>query len=516
MALISSINRFWDSHPALFYGLSFLLGFYFRFDWINSLLPIILLWLSSFLCMHIYYNRLILGLLLLTSTYFYGINTIQFALLPEEGITGTAHIAIQSLSFQKTFFGKKWTYQCRLRQFNAINESLPSSIYGVSCTISLPQKGKFNRPPANQSYVLQGKLIQTGRYQYILKVGKNTNWLPVEGSWSTAEWRYQAKQFITGWIGQKFSHARAATFLAGLVTGEFDDHLMQYEFSRFGLQHIMAISGFHFSILAAILGSLLRLWLPRKIASIVILTALTGYFLFLGCNSSIIRAWTMISIAMLGYCLDVRGQALNSLGVALFVVLLIDPLLSLTAGFQFSFLATAAILIGYFSMEILLCEILPKHPLSQMVEMNRWNQLGYCLLVWFRQGVALTIAINGLTWPLILYHFHQFPLMSLLYNLFFPFLVSLSMFLLLIGLVAEFLSSRLGQFIHHLNDFYTHWSLNLIYNIPQSVDAYYKVESVPKEVLVVYICGLLIGGIIAKSKIKKSVDQGTYPHSLMT
>jgi len=98
--------------------------------------------------------------------------------------------------------------------------------------------------------------------------------------------------------------ARSASFLKGISTGDFEDHMMVMELGRFGLQHIMAISGFHFSLVALIISTLFAGFLPRKMASSTVIFLLSCYFLFLGCSPSILRAWVMIFVVLLGTICD--------------------------------------------------------------------------------------------------------------------------------------------------------------------------------------------------------------------
>ena len=79
-----------------------------------------------------------------------------------------------------------------------------------------------------------------------------------------------------------------------------EDRLMQFEFGRFGLQHIMAISGFHFAILAGFFSFGLHLMLNRRVANAFLIALLSTYFVFLGAGPSILRAWMTILITLGG------------------------------------------------------------------------------------------------------------------------------------------------------------------------------------------------------------------------
>ncbi|MBA3723109.1 MAG: ComEC/Rec2 family competence protein [Parachlamydiaceae bacterium] len=511
MKLSANIINFWRYHPALLYGVAFLLGFYcaFQQSWMLYI-PIFLLLFPFFLSIKNELQNsksLLLCIVSLLSAFSYGKMHYKFPDIPSDGLQGIAYVDIESLSEQSSYFSKNWIYKCKLREFIPTDSKI-SIAHNINCSIRLPNKSQLNRPLANQSYLIDGLLIKNEGGHYSFKPQKDRDWNSVKGSWSLAEWRFHLKQKIANFIKSSFSNHNSATFLGGLATGEFDDRMMQLEFARFSLQHIMAISGFHFAIIASILSFIFRLLVPRKIAAIMIVILLNTYFLFLGLSPSILRAWMMISIAMIGYCLNKQASALNSLGIALIGVLMVDPLMIETIGFQFSFLITGAILLYFTPIDYFLSKILLKRSLSNVVDMDTWNQHAYCILCFFRQGLALTLAVNIAAIPVMLYYFNQFPLMSLFYNFFFPFFVSFSMLLLLIGIFVSSLIPLFGQFIHEINNIYTQWILNLVYNLPRMSDYHYEIEGMPKDVVIIYLSFFFLTGILLKQLVaEKTLDR---------
>ena len=371
--------------------------------------------------------------------------------------------------------------------------------------MTFPKKESHEKPPqANKDYWISGTLKQKENGSYLLKVSSKTQWNPVPGTSTRAEKRFLWKKRVSEWIESQYSHPVSAAFLAGLITGEFDDYWMLHQFSRFGLQHLLAISGFHFAIIATFLSLILRFLFHGSMRTIILLLSLGGYCFFLGPQPSILRAWIMCSLTLIGGLLEKQTTALNSLGLTLLLILAYDPLLSLQVGFQFSFLITAAILL-YYPIAIDFCHsLLPKRTLSEVLEMNPLNQYGYCILAFFRQGLALTLAVNLFAFPLTLYYFQQFSWMSLFYNLFFPFLASASLCLLLIGGLFSIIPF-VGSTIHALNDHYTFFLLQLTYQIPPEIDYYLRTASFHSFWVVLYVCLLLMWGIVWREKVEASL-----------
>lgn len=458
------LSEFWRRYPGLLYGLVCLLGCF------AALKPSpILIFPAAFLVYQSSLIRACLAATLLVCVMLSVPIRYQFPELPEEGVTGTAYFQIDSLSNVRHHFGRKWIYRGKIVAFAADG----MTAFNLPCRLVVPDQPELLRPPANGAYLIQGRLQKMERGGFLFKMAKESPWSPLAGSLSLAEMRYKAKAALSGYISRHVRDERSAVFLTGIVTGEFDDRLMQHEFGRFGLQHIMAISGFHFSIIASILSIILRLMMGYRPAMLCLVGALSAYFLFLGLSPSIMRAWITIMIALAGVLWERKGSGLNALGLAMMAVLLYDPLLCEHIGFQYSFAATAAILLLYRPCEEFLQRVFPKRSLSQALKMDRYNQHGYLMVSLLRQAMALGMAVNFVTIPMMLTHFQQFPVMSLVYNLFFPSMVSLSMLLLILGLLFGWLPLISG-WIHSLNGVYTCFVLDYTYNMPLAVDATVK------------------------------------------
>jgi len=495
--------RFWCKYPALLYGVAVILGLYSFFCGpLPLLIPIMGLWLPFLIS--IYFGRIFLWKpLLLSFTLFcacWSYAALYYVIPnpPKEGIKGLAYVSIESIHTRRSFFGSKWVYRCQLNHFYPESHPLQSIAGNIKCIVAFPDR-MINRPPAHHDYLIPATLIKTDQNLFILKISTLSPWKAVQGSWSIAEGRYQWKKQVQDKINGYFSDPLSAIFLGGLATGDFDDQWLHGEFARFGLQHIMAISGFHFAIVMGILSLLSRFFLSRKRCAWLLLFLMGGYAFFLGANPSIMRAWIMCTLVIVGFLIEKNARSLNSLGIALIAVALYDPLLCRTMGFQFSFLTTAAILLIYAPLNHYLGHVFIQRPLGEVVEMNACNQHGYCILAFFKQGLALMCAVNLFAFPLTLYYFHQFPWISLFYNLFFPFLISVSMGLLIFGFMTAWIP-LLGTTIHSLNNLYTQRALKLTYGLPKALDHYATIENFPAELLVVYLTFMLIAGIVCSEK----------------
>jgi len=490
---VGALGNFWCRHPALLIAMALLLGLLMAFS--GCCLPLIpgaLILLS--LLVEGRRKACLSAVVIAVLAFFIGRTHYHFPEVGAKGIRGRASITVTTLREGEHYGSHYWLYHGRIKSFvpeGWVSRSIASN---VPYTLRI-LKGR-QRFLGDKDYVIDATLKRTRRGGYFLAVDRKSTWESVSGTWSLAEMRYCFKKRFADAVSQAFSNQRVAGFLIGLSTGDFVDKLVSLEFGRFGLQHIMAISGFHFAIIAAIFSFGLRFILRRNSAAVVLGVLLSGYFFFLGCGSSIMRAYMMALIVLLGQVIERRPSAINSLGVAMIVVLACDPLGCRTIAFQFSFSVTAAILMLYPGVSLALEKLLQKHHLNQMIHMSLINQHLYTVLVSLRQVLALTLAVHLVAVPLVLYHFHKFAWMGLLYNLFFPFLVSISMVLLIVGLLAQVAVPAIGSVIHYFNEWYTDFLLGVVFNMPVSLDFSWRVHAVPIGGLVLYLCFVFSLGII--------------------
>jgi competence protein ComEC len=121
-----------------------------------------------------------------------------------------------------------------------------------------------------------------------------------------------------------------------------------------GTSHLLAISGLHVGLVASLVFFLVeqlwrrlgggRWWASPRAGAVAAMLAALWYALLSGFQVPAQRAVVMIWLWMLALVLTGRAQPWRVLGLALWVILLLDPLSVLAAGFWLSFSAVALIL----------------------------------------------------------------------------------------------------------------------------------------------------------------------------
>lgn len=175
-----------------------------------------------------------------------------------------------------------------------------------------------------------------------------------------------------------------------------DDTLWQ-AYSITGIVHIIAISGMHITILFAILLFLLS-WFRYKqydwLKYLIALPLVWAYIMLTGFPPSAVRAAVAFTLVAIGMCIGKEGNALNTWAATGFLLLCYNPYWLWDVGVQLSFLAVLSILLFY------------KPIRNWMAPPNKVLQA-----VW--DTFAVSIAAQILVFPLVLYYFHQFPLLGL-------------------------------------------------------------------------------------------------------
>jgi competence protein ComEC len=195
--------------------------------------------------------------------------------------------------------------------------------------------------------------------------------------------------------------AVASGFVLGVTDGLDDELLSAYKAT--GAMHVLAVSGLHVGIIYGILLLLLKPlqklkygpWLVADI-SIVVLWA---YSFVTGLSPSVLRAVTMFSFVALAKPGGYRTNLYNTLAASAFCILLYDPFLIMSVGFQLSYLAVLGIVY------------------LQSAIYNLWEPDNRIVdEIWKVSSVS--IAAQTATFSLGLFYFHQFPNYFLLSNLF--------------------------------------------------------------------------------------------------
>lgn len=321
-------------------------------------------------------------------------------------LTGTIISSVQMDGDRVSFvvrikdLGEKLSVQVKL---GAIEEKEGAAVWKRGGIVKL--QGSLEQPgsPSNFGAFDYRNYLKVQRIHWLLKVsGAKQVQLLQSGdhsySFSTFLGKIDGMRNHLGYMIEQLFPSWQGGYMKGLLIGLDDDlESDKYDqFTRLGLTHILAISGSHVAINVSLLFAVLRLCRVSKQTSLLIVfCCVPAYVLLTGFSPSVIRSGIM---TMLGLYLMRRGllkDGMNVLSAAALLMLLWEPYLLLNVSFQLSFAVTAGLIIFV--------------PL--ITPYLRW------LPERLRSGIAITVAAQLVSFPLTIYYFNQFSLLSLAANM---------------------------------------------------------------------------------------------------
>lgn len=163
------------------------------------------------------------------------------------------------------------------------------------------------------------------------------------------------RQYIVEQLEKLLANSPNLAMIKALTIGAGDSlsHQQWEVFRKTGTTHLMVISGSHIGLIASLAYLLIikiwartgiMIWSPQKIAAITSLFVAALYAGLTGFAVPAQRSALMIAIAALAIVSQRNTSPYNVLAVALLTVLMLDPLVVLSAGFWLSFIAVSLII----------------------------------------------------------------------------------------------------------------------------------------------------------------------------
>ena len=194
----------------------------------------------------------------------------------------------------------------------------------------------------------------------------------------------------------------AKEFLNTTLLGDISDLSADSRkiFSASGLSHVLALSGLHVGIIAILIALFLwpiRFFGCRKTIMGVTIILLWMYVLITGFSPSVMRAVIMTSLFLIGLIIQRRYSSINSLMAAALIILLFNPKMIFTIGFQLSFAAVLSIIMFY----------------GKITSINRRHTIAYYITSYMELSISAMMGTAIVT----AYYFHTIPVYFIIANL---------------------------------------------------------------------------------------------------
>lgn len=223
-------------------------------------------------------------------------------------------------------------------------------------------------------------------------------------------------------------------------------------FNYAGTSHLLVISGLHLTLWSiGIMQFAERFSKLRKYKIIIGITCLLGYSALTGFSVSVIRAGAMIGAVLLGKALHRDADSINSIGVALAFILVINPYATLSTALWFTTLSTLGIL------------TLANNVIFQLITHHRFKKvMQNSTLYFFVTTVIISISTTVFTLPVFVAKVGVLPIASFISNIVMIDLALVLMVLTVVGailhstgltFIAEILFIIIGAITDFLKDF---------------------------------------------------------------
>jgi competence protein ComEC len=420
----------------------------------------------------------IIGLVLLLALalrfyYFYG-NQPQFSDGQVLSFKTTILSQPQTVGSQQIF-----TANYKNKKIKITTNRFPEINYGDFVYIEgsiriLPQSGGFQpRALEGQSYGARKISNKAGRpLMYFPKIEALNNSSNIMQSGLKSINNFRRKLIL---IFSKTLPSPSSSLLLGIIFGikEQMPKIFSDNLRTTGVFHVIAASGMNVTLIGGFVSSFLIIFLKRQVAIGLSILGIIFYAILAGLEPSIVRASIMGILVFSSQILGRQTLAVNSLFLAGFGMLFVDPTLLGDVGFQLSFAATLGILYIkplFGGKEGIISEILT------------------------------TIAAQIATLPILLANFGTYSIYSVLVNGLVLWTVPILMMIGGVGAFLGFIAMPLGQILIYLC-YPLLLYFETIVNIFGKIGGVLTIKNFPWQFIIGYYCLLTSIVVLPKRKI---------------
>lgn len=368
----------------------------------------------------------------------------------------------------------------------------------------LQLNGKPITPPRFDDFSYQEFLARSGIYTYIsypeiVRLGD------LSGSPLLRfifQLRSQIKENISGILPNP-----EAALLSGVLLGDDNGFSsdVQQAFRETGTAHILAVSGFNISILAALLSGIFKRVLKGFWPLLFVVLGITLFSLMVGGQASVVRAAIMGVVAQIGLAIGRRQTAWNSLVFTAAAMAAINPFVLWDIGFQLSFSATLGIILFGDSLTDAAQSISQRlFPPSYAARIGEW----------LAEFVLITLAAQVMTLPISVYHFHTFSWIGLLTN---SLVLPAQEFLMILGGMAAIFSLifyPLGQLFAWLAWPFSAYTLACVRLLASLAQGYWQTDQVSLLFVISYFI-ILFALFYYRKKVFKFLRKNAFNIALV-
>lgn len=224
-------------------------------------------------------------------------------------------------------------------------------------------------------------------------------------------------------VSKKYMSVSHFDLVKGMLFGDISsmDKDFKHNLKVIGMLHVVSASGYNVSLLLGVLSIFFKKIFSGVGWMFFALGSVFFYTLLAGAQPSIIRASIMTSINLIcSFVFRRQRRPLRILAITVIIMLLFNISYLESISFQLSVLATMGIILSFSrgdaqkntTLSVMYGEILA-------LEGNSTRHLSKsAVLLIFKDSLLVTLSAQVLVWPVLLLHFGEFNLVSLVANTF--------------------------------------------------------------------------------------------------
>jgi competence protein ComEC len=281
---------------------------------------------------------------------------------------------------------------------------LPNSSFNYGDRIQL--QGRLETPPENADFSYRDYLAKHGIYSYMFYPAASLLQQGQGSPFFSALYTFRQRALD---VVYSFYPDPEASLIAGILLGVQSGIPQEVTdaFRLTGTSHIIVISGFNITIIAAMFTLVFSRLLGVRKGAVVAGIGIIIYTLLVGANAAVVRAAILGLLTLLGTQLGRRQTGLNSLIFVAAVMAIMTPTVLWDVSFQLSFAATLGIMLYAEPFTQAFTNLV-----ARFIPLDRANRLAGPIGEYF----LLTLAAQLTTLPLMIYYFKRLSLTALIAN----------------------------------------------------------------------------------------------------
>ena len=293
--------------------------------------------------------------------------------------------------------------------------------------------------------------------------------------------------------------------LKGILLGDTLDISEEVlnQFSASSILHILSVSGMHISYIIIASNFIFNQWFGKHDSKIVTSLVILIYMAMVNFTPSVVRAGITGIVFTLSNFFYRKNDVWQSLGLALFVILLYNPFLIQDVGLELSFAGTLGIIVFQKNFQKWIMDFLDRKnrqairknkKITKMMIKGMSSKLGKSIL----DAILVTISATLGIMPILLITFHMVNVTSLIISVLTSFLVGPIMILGLIVIVVKI------NLFEEILSLFLKWLINMAKwgsNLPLN-QIYFITPSIWKVIL--YYTTIIILNFILKINLEKN------------